>query len=200
MRFVEWKVSMETYNQMNEATQRKIQETFIQLIQEKPFKKITIQDISSSAGINRGTFYHHYLDKYDLVEKIIQTTLEDLENHLNNIDVNLLLDDMNNNGSDVYCKTIFDFIDGHRDLFVVLLHNDLPYQFEHHLKLLLIKQFKLSSMSLFKEIDVPEHYIANFAASALLGLIDEWLTQDMETSPEAVSTYFFKIIQSLRSL
>ena len=49
-------------------TREKIEEKFIQLLQEKSFPKITVQDILDAAGINRTTFYRHYQDKYELAE------------------------------------------------------------------------------------------------------------------------------------
>lgn len=49
-------------------TREKIEEKFIQLLQEKSFLKITVQDILDAAGINRTTFYRHYQDKYELAE------------------------------------------------------------------------------------------------------------------------------------
>ena len=49
-------------------TREKIEGKFIQLLQEKSFPKITVQDILDAAGINRTTFYRHYRDKYELAE------------------------------------------------------------------------------------------------------------------------------------
>lgn len=37
-----------------------------------PFEKITIKDITSGAGLNRPTFYRHFLDKYELLEWIFR--------------------------------------------------------------------------------------------------------------------------------
>ncbi|WP_416375757.1 TetR/AcrR family transcriptional regulator, partial [Salinicoccus roseus] len=37
------------------------------MLEQKPFESITIQDISSEAMINRGTFYTYYKDKYELI-------------------------------------------------------------------------------------------------------------------------------------
>ncbi|MCE4956643.1 TetR/AcrR family transcriptional regulator [Macrococcoides caseolyticum] len=191
---------MDIYKKMNEDTKQNIEGRFIQLIDEKSFKKITIQDISKAANMNRGTFYHHYLDKYDLVEQMMKKLLEDLEQSLNEIDVHRLLDDIEANTSEVYCETIFDFIANHRDVFTVFMTKDLPYHFDFHLKQLLIKQFKTQSISIFNTSEIPEDYIANFAASALMGLIDEWITEGLEASPEVVTSYYLKIIQSLRAL
>ncbi|WP_230137503.1 TetR/AcrR family transcriptional regulator, partial [Peribacillus frigoritolerans] len=62
-------------------TQEAIKKAFLELMSEKNFDSMTIQDISDRANINRATVYLHYLDKFDLLDKII-------EEHINNM-VNL---------------------------------------------------------------------------------------------------------------
>lgn len=48
-------------------TKKDIKETFISLLEEKGFEKISVSDLTEHANINRGTFYLHYQDKYDLL-------------------------------------------------------------------------------------------------------------------------------------
>lgn len=50
---------------------RVIENAMIHLLEKKDFSKITIQDICQTALVSRSTFYAHYLDKYDLLEKIV---------------------------------------------------------------------------------------------------------------------------------
>ncbi|NFD75971.1 TetR/AcrR family transcriptional regulator [Clostridium botulinum] len=57
-----------------------IKNSFLQLIKEKSFTKITIKDLTERARINRSTFYKYYLDKYDLKEKVINNFLKDYKN------------------------------------------------------------------------------------------------------------------------
>ncbi len=52
-------------------TKNNIKSSFIQLLREKDFNEITVQDILDKALINRKTFYNHYQDKYDLAEQLI---------------------------------------------------------------------------------------------------------------------------------
>ena len=53
-------------------TQNAIQNAFIELLDEKPFDKITVRDISERCGINRNTFYYHYQDVLALLESICE--------------------------------------------------------------------------------------------------------------------------------
>ncbi|MEH7402218.1 TetR family transcriptional regulator [Gottfriedia acidiceleris] len=56
-------------------TRKFIINSFIHLLEKKDFNSITIRDITLGAMINRATFYHHFVDKYDLLEKVIKEEL-----------------------------------------------------------------------------------------------------------------------------
>lgn len=63
-------------------TKRNIEETFLKLLKDTPFRKMTVKSILEAALINRGTFYHHYLDKYDLAEQIAMKFIKKAVNRL----------------------------------------------------------------------------------------------------------------------
>ncbi|MBH5328978.1 TetR family transcriptional regulator [Eikenella sp. S3360] len=52
-------------------THRAIREAFIDLLHEKPFAQIAVQDILDRAPVNRSTFYKYYSGKSDLAGKMI---------------------------------------------------------------------------------------------------------------------------------
>lgn len=52
------------------ATKQHIREALIQLLLEEKFETISVSKLCQRAGINRGTFYLHYLDKFDLIETL----------------------------------------------------------------------------------------------------------------------------------
>ena len=52
-------------------THRAIREAFVDLLHEKPFAQITVQDILERAPVNRSTFYKYYSGKSDLAGKMI---------------------------------------------------------------------------------------------------------------------------------
>jgi Bacterial regulatory proteins, tetR family len=60
-------------------TRKLLQQAFIECTIEKGFAALTVRDITERAMVNRSTFYHHYLDKYDLLEQSINEMLALLE-------------------------------------------------------------------------------------------------------------------------
>lgn len=56
-------------------TRKLIMDSFIELSGKKDFNDITIKDITTEAMINRATFYNHFNDKYDLLEKALSEVL-----------------------------------------------------------------------------------------------------------------------------
>jgi AcrR family transcriptional regulator len=61
-----------------QKSQEAIKNAFIELMSEKSFDHITIQDISDRANVGRRTIYDHYMDKYDLLEKLIEEHINEL--------------------------------------------------------------------------------------------------------------------------
>lgn len=54
-------------------TKRALGAAFKELMEEVPFKKISISDICEKCHMNRKSFYYHFKDKYDLVNWIFDT-------------------------------------------------------------------------------------------------------------------------------
>jgi len=70
-----------------QRTRKFIMDAFIELSSDKEFKDITVKDIATEAMINRATFYYHFEDIYDLLEKVLSEVLLinlDCSNYENN--------------------------------------------------------------------------------------------------------------------
>lgn len=63
-------------NRRRKASQNKIEKAFVELLQTREIKEITVSDIIKMAEVNRSTFYANYTDIYDLADKT-KKTLED---------------------------------------------------------------------------------------------------------------------------
>lgn len=59
-------------------TKEYIKEAVAQLLSEQGFEQLTISQITQRAGINRGTFYLHYQDKYDMIDQLKEDTLNQI--------------------------------------------------------------------------------------------------------------------------
>ena len=53
---------------MSQVTKRALEQSLKNLLLKKPLTKITVSDITEECGMNRMTFYYHFKDIYDLVE------------------------------------------------------------------------------------------------------------------------------------
>lgn len=53
--------------------------SFLDTLREAEYRKITVKDICNVAGYNRSTFYQYYTDVYDLLHKVEDQFLADIE-------------------------------------------------------------------------------------------------------------------------
>lgn len=62
-------------NKRRKESQNKIEKAFVELLQSREIKEISVSDIIKMTGLNRSTFYANYLDIYDLADRV-RTNLE----------------------------------------------------------------------------------------------------------------------------
>lgn len=63
-------------------TRNLIVQAFFELMNEKSFENITIQNITERAQINRATFYAHFQDKFELLDEIVgDSAMKLIEKH-----------------------------------------------------------------------------------------------------------------------
>ncbi len=53
-------------------TKEVLKNSLTDLLWEKPLEKITVKELCEKADVNRGTFYSHYSDQFDLFEEIVE--------------------------------------------------------------------------------------------------------------------------------
>lgn len=61
---------MNSYDARVRYTRMIIEQCFLELLRDKPVSKVTVTELCEKARINRATFYKHYLDIPDLLEKL----------------------------------------------------------------------------------------------------------------------------------
>ena len=67
-----------TIQKRKTTTKSDLKAALTRLLKQKDFETISVSDIAKEAGINRGTFYLHYIDKFDMVDKLIDEILQNI--------------------------------------------------------------------------------------------------------------------------
>ncbi|HTX89800.1 MAG TPA: TetR/AcrR family transcriptional regulator [Anaerolineales bacterium] len=62
----------ETLDPRVRRTRQSIVEAFTDLLDQKGFQAVSVQDITQQAGINRATFYAHFPDKFALLQRFVE--------------------------------------------------------------------------------------------------------------------------------
>ncbi|WFR55849.1 TetR/AcrR family transcriptional regulator [Anaerocolumna sp. AGMB13025] len=160
-------------------TRQLIMDTFIDLLDEKGFEKITINDIAERADINRGTVYLHYVDKFDLLDKCIEKHIELLLNHCaNSTDTTL-----NANAF----QSIFEYLEENIKMYQLLLNNERFGFFRSRLYSV-IEQTVTEVIGVKSENSAFSNGVAtHFLTSGFIGVLEWWINNSMPCNVEEIT-------------
>lgn len=183
-------------------TKKMIRNALAELIVERGYNNISITDIASRADINRGTFYLHYTDKYDLLNKVENEVLQELQDSIdkvNDMDAVSMSFVNSNNSIDKpmpFMIKVFEYIKENSAFMQAILGPKGDPKFHTKIKELietnifeknLIKAFNKDNML------VPKEYFISYVLSAHLGVIQQWLESGMTKSPEEMALILSKL-------
>lgn len=69
-----------------ERTHRAICNALVELLKDKPFEKITVQNILDATPVTRTTFYKHFHDKYEIAEEMQEQYIGNLNQMLQKLE------------------------------------------------------------------------------------------------------------------
>jgi len=172
-------------------TDRRIRETFLQLIDEVGFDAVTIKLLTDRAEVNRGTFYHHYADKYELLERMTNEIFEKIEATFER-EIPFVL--INKTEDSPYRRIIpfLIFLYENRTLMRILLSPTSDGMFRKRVRDYM-QQILFSGLHEQGERLVPEDYLIAYLSAAHLGVIESWLSHPNETTPEEIARIIFTI-------
>lgn len=149
-------------------SQKKIEKVFLNLIQTKEIKQISVSKICELAKVNRTTFYANYLDIYDLVEKVKESMILEF--------VNVFKEDRGHTRKN-YLK-MFEHIKENQIFYKTYfkLGFDTDYKVLHYDEELAKKRYDN------KFID----YHCEFFKAGITAVIKMWLTHGCKESPEDI--------------
>ena len=163
---------------MSQITKRALAASLKNMLLKKPLNKITINDIAEDCGINRMTFYYHFKDIYDLVE---WTCEEDAAKALEGK------------------KTYNTWQQGFLNIFYAVLENKpfimnvyrsvsreqveiYLYRVTYDLLIGVVNE-RSSNMSVSEN---DKKFIADFYKFAFVGIMLEWIKNDMKADPKQI--------------
>ncbi|MCE6010733.1 TetR/AcrR family transcriptional regulator [Levilactobacillus brevis] len=161
-------------------TEIKLQRAFIKLVGEQGFERVTVRQLTTEAQINRGTFYLHYLDKFDLLTRYEN----DLVNQVHLIFQQYPKPTATQAGAKDAFSQLFRYLYRQWQLAVILLESPAS-QLTKRIKPLILEVIGQPKTTL-----IPAGYARELVAQGVLDFIRFWLTQTPVQSPQQAYTIF----------
>ncbi|MDN6147046.1 MAG: TetR/AcrR family transcriptional regulator [Tetragenococcus koreensis] len=175
--------------QRNTQTKNKIKQALVQLLNKKNLEEITVSDITRNSQINRGTFYLHYLDKYDLIEKLEEDILTNIQQIFDQPvekgEENPLIPDRLILNALYYVKDDLAFIKA-------LVEENGDPKFVSTFKKLLtntVKKYIAHEKNQLPIEKIPNDYAEEILLSSTISILLLWMKKGGEESPELLLTY-----------
>jgi len=182
-------------------TRDAIFKAFSNLLAQKNYSKITVQEIIDAADVGRTTFYAHFETKDDLLKElcaelfdhIIQSAADCTHTH------GLYSD--SDAPESVFCHLLQHLQENDNNILGLLTCESselfLRY-FKDSLKQLLFTQV----LDWTKQgcSQVPQDFLANHISSSFVDMVQWWLKGGMKQSPEQLTAYFEAVIKPIFAL
>jgi AcrR family transcriptional regulator len=172
-------------------TRDALSDALVELMHERPFKSITVQDVLERAGVGRSTFYTHYRDKDDLFISDVEEFWEMMSS---------ILDRSGENSMRVApVRELFSHIADvkvFRDALVAAgkLHDVMEVgqgQFARAIEKRLVK-LTSGQGTVPAQLSATAHALAGALFSSMMW----WIDRDMPASPEEMDEAFHRLVWS----
>ena len=179
-----------SHNPRSVRARRDLLQALVDLLKAKTYSKITITDIANQAGLARHTFYNHYETKEELLHSLIDSILDKFFESAKEWDFRW---DIINASQEIDRKVgvkFFEIWRDHSEVVEILNSVDIDC--------LLIARMKdsfernLYDFTFQKGLDLNPAlgaYLVNFNAYAFVGILRQWLKDDMKYPPEVMGEF-----------
>ena len=171
-------------------TKRRLREGLLRLMEEKPINEISVKELTELVDVNRGTFYFHYQDIYDLLRDMEQDFFDQLDRTLSENTPALDEDGcpiFDAEGAP-YLHAVFSFIDERRDFCRIMLSPHGDMQFVELVKRRVDEQCRFFWQILAPGADEERRSMYNaFLINGLIGLIQQWVNDRSDLTAESIS-------------
>lgn len=166
-----------------------IKETMLDMINEIDISKITVKALCERAKINRATFYRYYSNPYDLLDKMEQDLLDDLEKAIL---------ESGAHGFQEEFKVILKDIKKNIRFYTLLFSANGDERFRHRLYSLCYGINMNKICLIYKNLDDKRReWIYYFIAEGSNGILHKWIQGGMTEPEDEIVDFVEKIVQSI---
>jgi AcrR family transcriptional regulator len=177
-------VKQDKQDRRSQRTRRLVISAMMELLAEKRYEAITIQDILDRAGIGRSTFYSHYFDKEDVQAALMEQMLEMLNQQLSQRDA----------GQGIMPSLeLFQHVQQHSQQFQAVARGHAGERLWEMMQTALgriIEQTLTSACAETSSPSIPLNVVSPYLAGAFLNLLKWWLEAGMPYAPEEMDRIF----------
>lgn len=158
-------------------TKNAIRRSFIELLAERPFDKISVRDIAERSEVTRNTFYYYYTDIYALAEDVFESEIEKLSERVE--------------GYESWQKaflTATSFAAENKRMILHLhnsAHSDILARYYHKTILTTMLSYVRKEAEGLNVSESQIMALARFYTAALAGLTLEWIGSGMKGEPDS---------------
>jgi len=167
-------------------TKKMLLQALTQLLTEKKINKITVTELSELADINRATFYLYYKDVFDMMEQVENELFENFTMSLEQY----THEGFSYESSISFYTYAFEFVKEYANICKILLGPDGDYSFVEKFK----KAIKSNDGIKNSGDVVQDSYIKSFVIAGFIGVIQQWIEDDMKTSPSDMARFIVDIV------
>lgn len=162
-------------------TRMRIREAFWECLAKKPVSKITVKEICDGAEINRATFYKHYTDPFDLLEKLEEEALAEMEKMLRD-------DERDKDMSQGLMLAILKELGNKEKLYALLTSENGDPGFASRISDFYYQNCRPRlAQSLSGRTEAEKDAAYRFVAGGCGHLISRWIKDGMQISPEQMA-------------
>lgn len=154
-------------------TEQAIKEAFMELVKEKGYNQVTVSDICKKSSINRNTFYLHYLDKDDLVGKMLKTAYSTMDNALKEYTITYKTSMRRISEVQIRwgIRNLLLFMESDKELYKTILQDESLNGYID----VMAKMLKKHIAELLDISNASGNMIYEYAFSGMFGLIKQWV-------------------------
>lgn len=178
-------------------TKQLLRQALLELIEEKGMDRVTVSDLTERAGVNRGTFYLHYRDTADMIDRLKQEVYAGITALL--LELNPLEVGQYARRGEAYPVGVklLEYIRQQGDFFKVIIGPKGDPSFLPHIKSFIqdrLLHHILPQYAPSGQESLPNDYLIAFMASANLGIIAHWVETGMKLEPAELAKIITRFV------